>query len=165
MRPLVDIEETIHIDADPGRVWSLVADVKRHPDYAGPKSITKAIEFDGELEPGVRWIAHERFGPQKFDAPSEVTAVEPGRALAWVSFPPMKDANRGEGGRVMWSYTLDPDGTGTKLTHHTQVMPPEKGAWVLKTMYAVLRLPPKQRRVLHTSLVNIKAAAEPAPSN
>ena len=30
-------------------------------------------------------VAHERFGPQKFDAPSEVTAVDPGHELAWIS--------------------------------------------------------------------------------
>jgi uncharacterized protein YndB with AHSA1/START domain len=164
MQVLVDIEESIHVDANPARVWSLVSDVKRHPEFAGPKSITKKIDFDGVLEPGARWVAHERFGPQKFDAPSEVTAVDPGHELAWVSFPPMKEANRGEGGRVLWNYTVDVDGTGTKLTHHMRVLPPEKGAWMLKTMYAVLRLPTQQRRGIRTSLANIKAAAETTPS-
>jgi uncharacterized protein YndB with AHSA1/START domain len=164
MEPLVDITENIHIDADTEQVWSLVSDVERHAQYAGPKSITKQIEFQGDLVPGARWVAHEKFGPQKFDAPSEITEVNPGQRLAWVSFPPMKEANRGAGGRVHWSYSIEPDEHGTRLTHHMQVMPPEKGAWVLKAMYAVLRLPSQQRRGIHTSLTNIKAAAEAPPT-
>lgn len=160
MEPLVDITDSIHIEAATEQVWSLVTDINRHPQFAGPKSITKSIEFDGDLVPGARWVAHEKFGPQKFDAPSEVTTVDPGHELAWVSFPPMKDADRGEGGRVHWSYSVEPENNGTKLTHHMQVLPPEKGAWVVKSMYAVLRLPIQQRRGIHTSLANIKAAAE-----
>jgi uncharacterized protein YndB with AHSA1/START domain len=163
MKPLVDIEESVHVDADVEHVWALVADIRRHPEFAGPRSITKQIEFDGDLQPGARWLAHERFGPQKFDAPSEVSEVEPGHLLAWVSFPPIRhEEDRGEGGRVLWSYTVDPDGTGSKLTHHMQVLPPEKGARTLKAMYAVLRLPHQQARGIHTSLTNIKTAAETA---
>ncbi len=66
--------ESVHIDAPPEVVWRLVSDVRRHPAFAGPKSITKAIDIDGDLEVGRRWIAHERFGPQKFDAPSDEAA-------------------------------------------------------------------------------------------
>jgi uncharacterized protein YndB with AHSA1/START domain len=162
MEPLVEIEDNIHIDATPDRVWAMVTDIRRHPEFAGPKSITKEIEFDGDLVPGARWIAHERFGPQKFDAPSEITHVDFERRLAWVSFPPMKDADRGEGGKVLWSYALEPDDDGTRLSHHMQVLPPERGAGRLKLMYAVFRLPSKQRQGVATTLSNIKKAAEQA---
>ncbi|RZT27284.1 carbon monoxide dehydrogenase subunit G [Kribbella sp. VKM Ac-2569] len=160
MQALVDIEETIHVDATPDAVWQLITDVRRHPEYAGPKSITKVIDFDDTLHVGARWIAHEKFGPQKFDAPSEVTTWVPDHNFGWVSFPPMKEANRGEGGRVFWSYTVTPELDGTRLTHHMEVLPPAKGAWTLKTMYAVLRLPAKQRRGIRTTLANIKSTAE-----
>jgi uncharacterized protein YndB with AHSA1/START domain len=160
MHALVDIEETIHVDATPDAVWQLISDVRRHPEYAGPKSITKVIDFDDTLHVGARWIAHEKFGPQKFDAPSEVTTWDPDHTFGWVSFLPMKEANRGEGGRVFWSYTVTPELDGTRLTHHMEVLPPAKGAWTLKTMYAVLRLPAKQRRGIRTTLANIKSTAE-----
>jgi uncharacterized protein YndB with AHSA1/START domain len=156
----VDIEESVHIDAPPSRVWELVSDIRRHPEFAGPKSITKVIDFDGPLEVGQRWTSHEKFGPQKFDAPSEITGVVPERELSWVSFPPMKDENRGEGGRVLWAYKLEPDGDGTRLTHTMEVLLPAKGAGMLKAMYAVFSLPRKQREGTLTSLNNIKAAAE-----
>ena len=158
--PLVDITESVQIEAPPDVVWQLVTDVKRHTEFAGPKSITKVIEFDGPPHVGDRWIAHERFGPQKFDAPSDVTTLEPEREFAWVSYPPFKEEKRGDGGRVLWSYVLEPAGSGTHLAHSMQVIPPEKGATGMKVMYAVLGLPKKQRAGILTTLGAIKAAAE-----
>jgi uncharacterized protein YndB with AHSA1/START domain len=162
MEPLVQISESIDIEAPVGRVWRLVTDVARHPAFAGPKSITKAIDFTGPLEVGQRWIAHERFGPQRFDAPSDITEVDSERRFAWVSFPPGKESNRGDGGRVFWAYELTPAPLGCRLTHTMQVLPPQRGAWPMKAMYAVMRLPDKQRAGVLTTLRNIKAAAEDA---
>lgn len=152
--------ESVTIDAPPEAVWSIVSDVRRHPEFAGPKSITKQIDFDGELAVGSRWIAHERVGPQKFDAPSEVTAVDPGRSLEWVSYPPMKEGNRGAGGTVRWGYLLEAEDGGTRLTHFMTVLEPRKGAGPLKAMYALVGLRKKQRAGGITTLTNIKAAAE-----
>jgi uncharacterized protein YndB with AHSA1/START domain len=154
--------ESIDISAPPPRVWDLVADIRRHPEFAGPKSITKVVDFDGPVTVGSRWVAHERFGPQKFDAPSEITAVEEGSRLEWVSFPPMKDANRGEGGRVVWGFELSPAGDGTRVEHYMTVLEPRKGAAALKAMYRVFRLPAKQVTGGRTTLENIKQAAEQA---
>lgn len=157
---LSSFRESMHIDAPPETVWRLVSDVQRHPEFAGPKSITKQIELDGDLAVGRRWVAHERVGPQKFDAPSQVTVLDPPRAFEWVSYPPMKDAKRGRGGIVEWGYLLEPDGDGTSLTHFMKVLEPRKGAGQLKLMYAVVGLPKKQRAGGLTTLANIKAAAE-----
>ncbi|MBA3528819.1 MAG: SRPBCC family protein [Propionibacteriaceae bacterium] len=157
---LVDLTESVHIDAPPEKVWLLVSDVAQHPRFAGPKSITKAIDFEGPLRVGARWIAHEKFGPQKFDAPSEVTQLDLGHEFGWVSFPPMKEANRGDGGRVLWRYVVEPDNGGTRLIHSMRVLQPRKGAGVLKAMYKVLSLPKKQREGILTSLQNVKMAAE-----
>jgi uncharacterized protein YndB with AHSA1/START domain len=160
MQPLVEIEESVHVDADPQLVWRLVTDIKRHPEFAGPKSITKVVDFDGPVAEGAGWVAHEKFGPQKFDAPSTITSVVDGHEIEWVSYPPMKEQNRGEGGRVLWGYTVEPERDGTRLTHRMRVLPPAKGAWQLKTMYAVLRLPRRQLAGIRTTLANITMAAE-----
>jgi uncharacterized protein YndB with AHSA1/START domain len=154
------VRETIRIAAPPASVWELISDIPRHTRFAGPRSITKEIEFAGPLEAGSRWIAHEKFGPQKFDAPSELTKVEPERELSWISFPPMKDRNRGRGGKVLWSYMLEPAGEETILTHTMDVIEPMKGGRALRTMYAVLRLPEKQRAGVKTTLENVKLEAE-----
>ena len=157
---LVDITENVLVDAPPATVWALVTDIRRHPEFAGPKSITKAVEFDGPVAPGRSFVAHERFGPRRFDAPSDILAVDPERELRWVSFPPMKERNRGEGGRVFWRYGLRPEGGGTRLEHQIQVIEPRKGAGSLRLFYKVCRLPKKQRRGILTSLCSIKAEAE-----
>jgi uncharacterized protein YndB with AHSA1/START domain len=157
---VASFRESIAIAASPEVVWGLISDISRHPAFAGPKSITKVIEFDGPIAVGARWTAHEKFGPQKFDAPSEITAVDPGKALEWVSFPPMKDEARGEGGRVVWGYLVEPAGEGARLEHYMTVLEPKRGALSLKAMYKVLSLPKKQREGGLTTLRNIKAAAE-----
>ncbi|HET8583952.1 MAG TPA: SRPBCC family protein [Jatrophihabitans sp.] len=152
--------ESITIEAPPEVVWKLVRDIKRHPEFAGPKSITKLIDFEGEAAVGSRWIAHERVGPKKFDAPSEVTAFAPHRSLEWLSFPPMKDANRGTGGKVEWGYLVEAEIAGTRLTHFMNVLEPRKGAGMLKMMYTVFGLRNKQRAAGLTTLQNIKTTAE-----
>lgn len=157
---VTSFRESIEISAPPQVVWGLVSDIRRHTEYAGAKSITKVIDFDGPVAVGSRWVSHEKFGPQKFDAPSEITAVDPGKRLEWVSFPPMKEDNRGKGGRVIWGYELSPAGDGTRLEHFMTVLEPRKGAASLKTMYKVLRLPAKQVAGGRTTLENIRKAAE-----
>jgi uncharacterized protein YndB with AHSA1/START domain len=152
--------ESIDISAPPDVVWELITDIPRHPEFAGPRSITKVIDFDGPVVVGSRWVAHEKFGPQRFDAPSEITAVEEGKRLEWISFPPMKDANRGKGGHVVWGYELRPTSAGTRLEHFMTVLEPRKGAAVLKAMYKVLGLPAKQASGGRTTLENIRRAAE-----
>jgi hypothetical protein len=81
----------------------------------------------------------------------------------------MKEANRGEGGKVLWAYRLEPDNGGSRLFHKMQVLAPDRGVVALKAMYKAFSLPRKQREGVQTSLKNIKAAAEagasaPAPA-
>jgi uncharacterized protein YndB with AHSA1/START domain len=157
---VASFRESIEIGAPTQVVWDLVSDIRRHAEFAGPKSITKVIDFDGPVAVGSRWVAHERFGPQKFDAPSEITTVEPDKRLEWISFPPMKDEKRGKGGRVIWGYALSPTATGTRLEHYMTVLEPRKGAASLKAMYKVFGLPGKQVAGGKTTLANIRKAAE-----
>ena len=157
---MLDLAEAVHIDAPPTDVWKVVTDVRRHPELAGPKSITKAIDFDGRVEVGAQWLAHEKAGPRRFDAPSEVTAVDPEHEFAWVSFPPMKEESRGSGGRVLWRYTLTPEGDGTRLEHAAVALEPKKGATPLKVLYKVMNIPGQTRKAMQTTLANVKTAAE-----
>ncbi|MGP3984982.1 SRPBCC family protein [Streptomyces sp. KR80] len=157
---LSEITESVHVDATPDEVWSVVTDVRRHPEFAGPKSITKEIEFEGPLEIGAHWLAHEKFGPQTFDAPSEVTMVDPAHDFSWVSLLPVREKSRGTGGRVYWDYHLEPEGEGTRLSHHMRVEEPARGAVSLKALYKVLNMPKRQREGILTSLGNIKDVAE-----
>ena len=96
---LTSFRESVEIAAAPDVVWALVEDIPRHAEFAGPKSITKVIDFDGEPAVGRRWIAHEKFLVQKFDAPSEITAVE-GHRLAQGAVQDLRAAGQAGRGRT-----------------------------------------------------------------
>lgn len=158
---LTQIRESITISAPPNVVWELITDISRHTEFAGPDSVTKDIDFDGPVAVGARWIAHEQSGPRKFDAPSEITEVDEGRKLEWVSFPPVKEEDhRGKGGKVTWGYELMPADDGTRLEHYAAVLEPRKGAIKLKAMFKVARIPGKMLAGVRTTLENIRKAAE-----
>ncbi|MFC5728110.1 MULTISPECIES: SRPBCC domain-containing protein [Nocardioides] len=157
---VTSFRESVEISAPPHAVWDLITDIRRHTEFAGPKSITKVIEFEGPVAVGSRWIAHEKFGLQKFDAPSEITVVDEVKRLEWISFPPMKEDDRGKGGRVVWGYELIPTAIGTRLEHYMTVLEARKGTAMLKAMYKVLGLPAKQVAGGRTTLENIRRAAE-----
>lgn len=157
---LTQIRESIRIAAPPEVVWKLITDIPRHTEFAGPNSITKGIDFDGPVAVGARWIAHEQSGPRKFDAPSEITAVDEGSKLEWASFPPANEEDRGNGGRVIWGYELTPAGDGTRLEHYAAVLEPRKGAVKIKAMLRVMRIPAKMLADIRTTIENIRSAAE-----
>jgi hypothetical protein len=151
-------EESIEIEASPGVVWGLVTDVRRHPEFAGPKSITKKIYFDGPLAPGSVFDADEKVGPQKFQAPSEIVTVEEPREFVWVSLPPAKDEDHQT--RVRWAYELTPSAKGTVLRHTSDIALPRKGATSIKLFRFALRAEKRQPEGMRLSLSNIKSAAE-----
>ena len=95
---VTSFRESIEISAPPQVVWDLITDIRRHVEFAGPKSITKVIDFDGPVAVGSRWVAHEKFGPQKFDAPSEITVGRAGEA-AGVDLLPTDEREESRQGR------------------------------------------------------------------
>jgi len=105
---------------------------------------------------GSRWIAHEKFGPRSSTRPRRCRRS----GLERVSFPPMRESNRGEGGRVVWGYELSPAADGTRLEHYMTVLEPRKGAASLKAMYKVFGLPCQAARGGRTTLENIRRVAE-----
>ena len=153
-------EESIEVEASPEVVWKLVTDVRRHPEFAGPKSITKKIYFDGPLVPGAVFNADEKVGPQKFQAPSEIITVDAPREFVWVTLPPAKDEDHQA--RVRWAYELTPTESGTLLRHSTDLNLPRKGATSIKLFRFAMRAQKKQPEAMRLSLTNIKRAAESA---
>ena len=76
---MLDLAEAVHIDAPLTDVWRVVTDVRRHPELAGPKSITKAIDFDG---PDVNsWLVPSMFGGERYTA--EVSRIGGDDVASW----------------------------------------------------------------------------------
>jgi uncharacterized protein YndB with AHSA1/START domain len=77
-------ERSIDIEADPDRVWAVLTDVERWPEWTH-SMVEVRRQGDGELTVGTK----VRIRQPKVPAVTwEVTEVEPGRSFAWTAIAP-----------------------------------------------------------------------------
>lgn len=164
------LNETLHIDAPPERVWRMVADVTRMGEWS---PITYRCEWlDGADGPrdGGRFKGYNKLSPARWWTICEITESVPGKVFEFrtvdVSFP----FSIGVGDREMtrWRYTFEPDGIGTNITESYAVAftPP-----LLRVPEQILRKIPGGARLMdrrraqteggiRETLKRLKAAAE-----
>ncbi|MGI5125382.1 SRPBCC family protein [Pseudonocardia sp. CA-107938] len=117
MRRLTSDEVRAHVPAPPERVYQLVSDVTRIPEWS--PEVVRCTWLDGATGPAVgarfratnkkRWFRwSNKPVVDVADAPREfaVTRTEPG------------------GGSIRWTYLLSPDGTGTEVALRYDVLQP-----------------------------------------
>jgi uncharacterized protein YndB with AHSA1/START domain len=102
---------TLHIDAPPHVIWDLVSDVTQIGRFS-PETF-EAEWLDGATGPavGARFRGHVKrngVGPVYWTT-CTVTACEPSREFAFAVGPADQPLN-------VWSYVLQPSGTGTDVT-------------------------------------------------
>jgi hypothetical protein len=66
-------------------------------------------------EVGARFVGHNHVGPARYSRECEITALEPGRELAFQTF--FKGAPS-----VRWSYQFEPSGDSTKVTESYEMI-------------------------------------------
>jgi uncharacterized protein YndB with AHSA1/START domain len=98
------ITATVQVDATPERVWEVVGDVSRMPEFSPELRRIKVL--GGPVSVGSRLLGLNRRGVVAWPTLSTVTRLEPGRAVAW------KTRESG----ATWTYEIEPSGTGTRLT-------------------------------------------------
>ncbi|MGI9162792.1 MAG: SRPBCC family protein [Mycobacterium sp.] len=105
--PLLQAE--IEINAPVGKVWSLVSDLSRMPQWSPQCRVMKAL---GPLRPGTRTVNLNRRGMLFWPTTSVITEVIPERKFAF----------RIPLNTTVWSYELVPTATGTRLieTRHAE---------------------------------------------
>ena len=105
--PLLQAE--IEINAPVSKVWSLVSDVSRMPQWSPQCRIMKAL---GPIRPGTRTINLNRRGMLFWPTTAVITEVVPERKFAFRI--PINTS--------VWSYELEPTATGTRLveTRHAE---------------------------------------------
>ena len=146
--PLLQAE--IEINAPVTKVWSLVSDLSRMPQWSPQCRLMKAL---GPVRPGTRTVNLNRRNNLFWPTTSTITEVIPERKLAF----------RVNANNTVWSYELEPTPTGTRVveTRHAQ-----NGVKAVSTMTvnAVLGGVSSFEQELvdgmNTSLARIKAAAE-----
>jgi uncharacterized protein YndB with AHSA1/START domain len=94
---------TMTLAADPARVFAIVSDFKRYPEW---RPDVKKIEVDGNGGPGTIVREESTMGTIPFKVE---TLVPPSRMMMRIA-----DPNLGFGGT--WTYDLQSHGTGTSLT-------------------------------------------------
>ena len=146
--PLLQAE--VEINAPVGKVWGLISDLSRMPQWSPQCRMMKSI---GPLRAGTRTVNLNRRNKLFWPTTSTITEVIPERKLAF----------RVNANNTVWSYELEPTATGTRVveTRHA-----ENGVKAVSTMTvnAVLGGVPSFEKELvdgmNTSLARIKAAAE-----
>lgn len=99
-----DIVRQVEISAPPARVWSVLSDVERWPEWTA--SISRVRLYTGSpLEVGSRAIVKQ---PRFPAAQWLVTDVEPGRGFVWVSIGP--------GLTVTARHEIEPIAAGSRVT-------------------------------------------------
>lgn len=144
------LQAQIDINAPVPKVWALVSDLNRMPQWSPQCRLMKAF---GPVRQGARTINVNRRNRMFWPTTSTVTEVIPEKKLAF----------RVHQNNTIWSYELEPTDTGTRLveTRHA-----ENGTTAFSNMSinALLGGVPSFERELvdgmNATLSRIKAAAE-----
>ncbi|MGQ4617586.1 SRPBCC family protein [Nocardia sp. R7R-8] len=145
-----NLEASIDISAPPERVWAVVSDLKRMPEFS-PQCVRMVAL--GALGVGTWTINVNRDGKKFWPTTSRIVRFEPNRAFAF----------RVTENRSVWSYTLEPTESGTRLIERRDM--PNGTTWFSrKAIDAALggEAPFEQALVhgMNETLGKVKAAVE-----
>lgn len=144
------LQAQIDIDAPPAKVWALISDLRRMPEWSPQCRWMRPL---GPLRRGTRTLNINRRNLLFWPTTSTIVEVIPEKKLAF-----RIDANRS-----IWSYELETTGAGTRVIESRHA---ENGvsAFSSMTQNALLGGTGEFERELidgmNTSLAKIKAAAE-----
>jgi uncharacterized protein YndB with AHSA1/START domain len=108
VRPLLVQVVDIHAPVD--RVWDLVSDVCRMPEWSPSVVSTRLRDGFERVELGTQFTNRNTHGELTWTTHAEVVRFEPGRALAF----------RVDENWATWSFTLTPTASGTLLTQRRE---------------------------------------------
>ena len=98
------LEASIHIDASPAAVWALVSDLPRMAQWS--PQVQKVLTRR-PIRLGTHMLNVNRSGKMWWPTSAKVVEFQPNERIAF----------RVLENKMVWSYTLEPEGDGTKLTN------------------------------------------------
>jgi uncharacterized protein YndB with AHSA1/START domain len=144
------LQAQIDIDAPVAKVWGLISDFGRMPQWSPQCRLMKAL---GPLRQGTRTINLNRRNILFWPTTSTITEVIPEKKLAF----------RVNTNNTVWSYELEPTANGTRLVESRDAangVKPAANFTVDKLFGGVSNFERELVDGMNTSLVRIKAAAE-----
>jgi uncharacterized protein YndB with AHSA1/START domain len=144
------LEASIDIDAAPERVWAIVSDLERMPQWSPQCTRMKVI---GRLREGALTLNLNRDGWKRWPTTARVVRVQPNREVAF----------RVIENRAIWSFQIEPTATGSTLIQRRDV--PNGTSWISRTLIDLVlgggaEFDVRVEDGMHQSLAKIKAAAE-----
>lgn len=110
---VLEFSDSVAVALAPEGLYALVSDVTRIGEWS---PVCKACWWDDPAAGAVvgAWFTGRNVLPERtWETRSQVVAAEPGREFAW-------EVNNGW---VRWGFTVEPDGTGSRLTQHWRFLP------------------------------------------
>lgn len=149
------LESSIEIAAPPARVWELVSDLRNISRWSPhtAKSFVRGGKVDGSIGLGTRLLNVNRRGFLVWPTQSKVVRFVAEREIAF----------RVKENFTVWSYLLEPDGAGTRLTSRREAPEGISDVSVRLTKAAfggVDSFAAELEQGMHETLRRIKADAE-----
>ncbi|MGU3652399.1 SRPBCC family protein [Mycolicibacterium sp. A43C] len=144
------LQAQIDIDAPPAKVWALISDLSRMPEWS-PQ--TRKMKLLGSMRVGAKTVNVNRRGLQAWPTTSTITAIEPERKLAF-----RVDLNGTE-----WSYELEPIDGGTRVIESRRAPNGVKKVSTVLVNAMMGGVPSFEEELvdgMNQTLARIKAAAE-----
>ena len=102
------LEETVEIEAEPARVWSLVSDVARMSSWS--PQVMRSFVKGRPVQRGTTFVNLNRRGALVWPTQAKVVRFQPHREFAF----------RIKENWTIWSFTLEPSAAGTRLTQRRE---------------------------------------------
>ncbi len=142
-----ETETAIDIAAPVETVYEYLADFPRHPEWStGVEELVPVGQ--GPITVGMELKATEKV-PARFTSYTRITALEPGRCIAWESWD-------GRTMKVKWAFELSPRNGSTHLVQRACVEPTSLVGRILLAAIRKRQIPKENAQ----SLAQIKAKLE-----
>lgn len=138
------VSRSIVVQAPADRIFDLLADPRRHPDFDGSGSVRGAVSGPERLSLGAKFGMDMRLGVP-YRVSSQVKEFEEGRQIAWAHI-----------GGHRWRYELEPLDDGSTRVTETFDATTARSARALKLMDAYNR----NTRAIEETLPRLAALAQ-----
>lgn len=147
-------ETSIVIDAPAARVWEIVADVTRIPEWSPVCRSVEWIDGSDAAVVGARFRGHNRLNGARWSRACVITEAEPGAVLSFSTLFKGQESTR-------WRYRFDGNGPSTTVHEAYQIVAMPRWVRLFRRLPGALAKTERDTAWnISTSLERLKAIAE-----